>query len=349
MSGDGPARGGHGYADRVGEALVRYEAAAGSRPPAEALDPARPEVRRSYRAFARAALPPIGIRPGLGEELALRLGLKPVLRLLTDPRGVDRLAAHFARDGFATLATSGRRRESTVDGLVAAAEPGEDGRVLFYAGRRPDDVAEAAALDGALFAALPDGAAATRRLGVLLGYPSCCVEAFTSRWPVPDNATPIAAAAARSLRFDPRLDNLTLSVCHLTGWFPCRYDCAASLEVAAAVEGALAARDRAGAARLRRFLSMPRLYADDRRQLVLDGDVVGPGRVRLRAVHTPYAFDRDPAEAAYEWVFFADVAAPLVEGGTLTVASDALVLETPGRAPLRRARPAASVWLPFAG
>lgn len=338
-----------GYEARVAPALRRYEAATGARPDPAALDPSRPEVQRAYRAFARAALPAIRLRPGLGEELALRLGRKPVLRLLTDPAGVERHAASLRRDGFVTLATAERRRESTVDGLLRAADAGEEGRVLFYAGRRRDDVEEAAALDAAILApgGGPDRSAATRRLGALLGYPTCCVEAFAASWPVPDNAAPIAAAAARSARFDPLLDNVTLSVCHLTGWFPCRYDCAASVEEAAAVEAALAAQDPAGAARLRRFLAMPRLYADDRRLLVLDGDLVAPGRVRLRAVHTPYAFDRDATEAAYEWVFFADVAAPLLAGGTLSVEPDALVLEAPGRAPLRRPRPAGSIWLPF--
>ena len=42
-------------------------------------------------------------------------------------------------------------------------------------------------------------------------------------------------------------------------------------------------------------------------------------------------------------------AAPLLAGGTLSVEPDALVLEAPGRAPLRRRRPAGSIWLPFGG
>jgi hypothetical protein len=345
------------YRARLREALRRYRRAAGTAPGPKALDPARPEVQRAYRAFAHAALA-IPFRPGLGEELALRLGQKPVLRLHTAPAGAEALAANFGQLGYRTLARPVRRRESGIDGLLTDAAPLDDhGLVLFYAGRSADDLEEAAALDAVLLTPpgagrdeaerLRTGAAATRRLGALLGYPACCAEAFAAAWPVADNAGPIAAAAARTARFDPRLDNLSLGVCHLTAWFACRYDCPPSLEAAAAVEGALAAQDAAGVAQLRRFLAMPRLYVDDRRQLILDGELEAPDRVRLRAVHSPYAFDRDPAEAAYEWVFFADVAAPLLEGGTLTVKPDELVLKRPRRAPLARPRPAGSIWLPF--
>ena len=345
------------YQARLAGALRRYREVAGAGPRPEAIDPARPEVQQVYRAFARAAFP-IPFRPGLGEELALRLGLKPVLRLLTDPTGVDRLAAHFARDGFQMLASTTPRTESVVDGLLStgAGAAGAPARVLVYAGRDRAQVEEAAALDEELTDRKGPKLARTdqrwrdrtRRLGTLLGYPTCCVEAFAALGAFTSNATPIAASAGRSARFEPRLDNLSLSVCHLTGWFPCRYDCPASLEVARAVEAALAARDPGGAAALRRYLAMPRLYADDRRQLLLDGELLAPDRIRLRTVHTPYAFDRDPAEAAHEWIFFADVAAPLRGGGLLTVTPEALVLEAPGRAPLVRPRPAGSTWLPFA-
>jgi hypothetical protein len=347
------------YRARLAAALPQYQRATGRRPAPASLDMARPEVRRAYRAFGQAALR-MPFRAALGEELALRLGLKPVLRLLTDPSGVDQLAAHFGRDGLPTLATTTLRRESSVDGLfVTGRAPGSDPRVLFYAGRSAAEVEEAAALDSEIVDSSPLHLAlrpwrlwrsgkVTRRLGALLGYPACCVEAFCALGRVPDNATPIAAAAARSVRFDPLLDNVSLSICHLIGWFPCRYDCPASAAVAQSVLAGLAEQDADGARTLHRYLAMPRLYADDRRQIIFDGELVAPGRVRYRAVHTPYAFDRSGTDAAYEWLFFADVVAPLLGGEELLVTSDELVVTGAGGAPRRLPRPAGSTWLPFA-
>ena len=110
-------------------------------------------------------------------------------------------------------------------------------------------------------------------LGELLGYPPCCVQAFCDlprRWP---NRYPIAAAAARTRVFEPRLNNVALDRFAWIAWFPCRYDCQASLAIADAAAEALSAKDAAQVEAADRALGRPRLYLDDRRQASLVGAV----------------------------------------------------------------------------
>ncbi len=334
------------------EAVARYERETGERAGTAVLGShSAAQTQHAYRLFARAAQR-IPFRAIAGEEAALRIGLKPVLRLLTDESRVAQLASHYRSRGFATTRLALHLRESRIDGATSSAPPGDpEARVLFYAGRDPKRVEDAAQLEArmSLDAQLSrvDISHATRRLGDLLGYPRCCIEAFAALGPTDLNVEPIRAAAGRTIWFDPFLDNLSLSACHLIGWFPCRYDCGPSLEVARAVERTLATEMPAGMAALRRFLAMPRLYCDDRRQIVFDGELRTPTRVCYRSVHTPYAFDRRPEEAAYEWVFFASVVAPLLEGEEVTMERDALIVERRGRRPWRVPRPRGSVWLPF--
>src|SRR6185436_11363720 len=103
----------------------------------------------------------------------------------------------------------------------------------------------------------PDGTALSVRLGLLLGYPRCCVEAWATLAVPHDNAATIRASCERSRAFDPLLNNLSLGLYHHIAWFPCRYDCEASRRLAEPVAADLAARAPAPAALIARILSMP--------------------------------------------------------------------------------------------
>lgn len=343
-----PAKG--GYREKLEAALARYQRDAGERPDWTLLDPGRPDVHRAYRAFAREPFR-IDLRPGAGEELALRLGLKPALRLLSARSGWPARKAHFESLGFAVAAAPEPLWENAVDGAVGPAPEGAEGtRLLAAVGRDPAAVEEVLRVDAELRATRSQGPRwreLTLRLGQLLGYPDCCAAAFADLGAHEHNLVPVRAAAGRSLAFHPLLDNLSLSAFHLTAWFPCRYDCAASLRLAEVLEGHLA-RVRPEAHReVRRYLSMPRLYADDRRQILFHGEALEGQRVRYRSVHTPYAFDRRTEEAAYEWIFFASVVAPLFEGDEVTLGREELTVERGGVVVRRVRRPPGSVWLPF--
>ncbi|MEC9071077.1 MAG: hypothetical protein VX938_01805, partial [Myxococcota bacterium] len=110
-----------------------------------------------------------------------------------------------------------------------------------------------------------------RELGRLLGYPDCCVEAFCAlerRWP---NRLPILAAAERTERFEPRLNNLALDRFAWIAHFPCRYDCVESLALANAAAESLSARSPELVAALDELLALPRVWWSDAKQGVLQG------------------------------------------------------------------------------
>jgi len=309
----------------------------------------RPEVRALYDRFRSR---PFGRSLGAtqGEWAQLQLGLKQVLRERLDEDRIQPLRARCAAEGLELL----------VIPLPAAPDADLDGvatstwrHAHAYVGRDRAALEEAAALDGSMipYQTAPTSRTLattddTRRLGELLGYPPCCTEAFT-RWheQLVDNHGPIAAAAEASERFDPLLNNVCLGAFRLIGWFPCRYDCPASLEIARRVKDKLNRLYPRRLPQATRVLSMPRVYMDERRQLILDGHVDGD-RVHYRDVYSPYALDRQARTAAYEWVFYVDVVACVPNGDTLWLEGEELVVARQGRETHRTSCPNA-VWLPF--
>jgi len=340
------------YAAHLARGLAAYEERTGRRPSEAELDVERPAVRAAYDRFRRKLVrAPLGATAG--EWAHLELGDKRVLRERLDGDRLDALRQRCARDGWEleVRALPSATRSHAVDGADTAPLRGYHA----YVGRERDLLVEAADLDGKMIPhqAAPDehpeGATAdeTRRLGELLGYPDCCTAAFARHHGIGvDNWRPIASAAAASARFDWRLDNLTLGYLHLVAWFPCTYDCAASLAIAERVAASLRARhpDRYEAAVAP--LTWPRVYFDERRQLLLDG-APADGELRYRAVHTPYALDRQAGSAAYEWVFFADVAETVARGDRLWLEGDELVVAR-SDAELSRIHAPDAVLLPFA-
>ncbi len=250
---------------------------------------------------------------------------------LADPRQLEVLEAR-RRAGL----------EEAGDAQLAEAQGGDE-RLLVLAGRDPAAVEEALSIERRLLGGYGQEQAVrlSARLGRLLGYPECCVEAFAQLGTLRANLRAIRASAERSGRFEPLLNNLNLNVFHHVSWFPCRYDCPASLEWARGLD-ALLDDDLAE----RRLQAMPVLYLDDRRQLVFDGEADGAS-VAFRGLHTPFAFDRRRDCAGLEWVFWMDVVQPIRAGDRLDVAADELVVRRNTDVVARLPRPPGSVWLPF--
>jgi len=340
------------YASHLASGLAAYEERTGTRPDPSKLDVTRPQVRALYDQF-RARAFPTRLGATEGEWTALQLGLKAVLRERLTSARIETLAQRCAAQGLSlhtvpiAPATGG-----PLDGLVTA--PLNDAHV--YVGRDPDTLREAAELDALMVPHQsfdPDGTyevsrAHNRRLGELLGYPPCCVEWF-GQWHerLASNWAPIAASAAATGQFEPLLNNVVLGAFHCIGWFPCRFDCPASLHIAQEVERVL--RRTRGDAVGSAFdaLRTPRIYLDERRQLVIDGQPDGE-RIRYRRVYTPYALDRRASTAAYEWVFYADVMPLLARGDSLWREDDALVVAWRDRE-LGRVEAPNAIWLPFGG
>lgn len=347
-----PMSPGSRYSGHLARGLAAYEERTGRRPDDRALDVSRPAVRAAYDRFRRRL-----VRAPLGATAAewahLRRGDKQVLRERLDADRLPALRQRCADEGWLLEARAlpSATKDHPVDGADTAPLRGYHA----YVGRDRDALLEAADLDGKMIPhqAAPDerpaGATAdeTRRLGALLGYPDCCTAAFAQHHGVGvDNWRPIATAAAASGRFDPLLDNLTLGYFHLIAWFPCAYDCPASLTIARDLERALRQRHAARYDAAVAPLAWPRVYLDERRQLLLPGAPVD-GELRYREVHTPYALDRQAGAAAYEWVFFADVAEVVAQGDRLWLEGDELVVAR-GRTEVGRIHAPDALLLPFA-
>ncbi|MBL8911307.1 MAG: hypothetical protein JNM17_11500 [Archangium sp.] len=149
------------------------------------------------------------------------------------------------------------RQELTDDALEATRQRGLPGGVALTLGARAGTRTrvylsrdEARAREAIAAEARGDD----ERLGLLLGYPPCCVNAFDSmpKFWVPalrvgrrrTNLELARAAAKRSSTFHARLNSVDLHLFHYVAWTPCSYDCAPSLKYADAVAAELAKRPR---------------------------------------------------------------------------------------------------------
>lgn len=169
------------------------------------------------------------------EWLALAAGLKPAIRIAASAIEASRVAEHFQRLGAAVVTARGpvgvHRHEHT---LLYVARTAGDAQSL-RAAERPLLAAHLPARDKSYYAG---------QLGLRLGYPRCCVDAFAARvLRGPGKLRPgdrdsfhedyVAARDALAPRPDWRLNNLLLRHhLRLVTFEPCRYDCAAALAIA---------------------------------------------------------------------------------------------------------------------
>ncbi|MEZ4399491.1 MAG: hypothetical protein R3B06_05710 [Kofleriaceae bacterium] len=204
------------------------------------------------------------------EWMALVSGVKPALRLLRADVRARAEAAAAARRGFAS----------------AVVDLG-DGRAIAYVGRTRALVDELVAAEAEVLPGTERGApAAHRRLGLALGFPACCVEAFVERLARGVERLPtgqaahedyVAASAAlrASRRVDARANVFTRD--WRPGWlshYPCRFDCASSLAYADSLRAAFADHAPAAAAAHAWWLGEPvALHRDGRRTAVDEATV----------------------------------------------------------------------------
>lgn len=187
------------------------------------------------------------------ELLAVCSGVKPACRILADSESALRLTAQARAAGMHVAATNA---EDFVAGFCSRLD-GLRSTVILHIGRTEDAAAAAAAVERAMIetcrAGLPVTAAQVRALGLALGYPECCIDAF-----VPVRDQPNSEIKFHALRRTPatgaRLLNTLLETRGLISHLPCRYDCAPSLEYARALFRELARAHPVAAAELERGL-----------------------------------------------------------------------------------------------
>ncbi len=106
------------------------------------------------------------------EWLALRAGIKPGLRITTDATHAEATAARYQRLGCSVATTRGR------------IGPHHQYQIILYIGATPQVAAGLRAAERPLLErelSSRDQAFYTREFGQRLGYPACCIEAFTTR------------------------------------------------------------------------------------------------------------------------------------------------------------------------
>lgn len=203
-----------------------------------------------------------------------RAGIKPVVFLTVRPEEVERTLAHFG-----AVAVERRDRLVLVDAQDCWTDRRDVGepRVELYIARDAALARRAAALQ-----AEADPTRALAELGVLLGYPACCVEAFASQDDRANNSRNRYASQARTCAPDGsatapwpwELNNLHSVI---APFYPCSYRCERALEWARRALHEMARMHPGIAGQLRTVLARPVLYFDHDHQIVFDGELAGAG------------------------------------------------------------------------
>jgi len=197
------------------------------------------------------------------ESLALQAGLRRLWRLDLETPRAELLAAAITAGRMGDGPFAGAGLHVAMSAAVTLDErdhlrAGGGQMTIVYVGRDPADAERARVIEAEMAAraagARPDAEACSddleRELGALLGYPTCCTEAFLEghrHWqpghPLAETTFYALRALARSERLDPRLDFTSpLSGACLIRHYVCRFDCSASLRLAAALEAEQLAR-----------------------------------------------------------------------------------------------------------
>jgi hypothetical protein len=273
----------------LGERPFRQSASVATRRPSDLLGrlglrgsvPTVAAVADSYRRSApRARSEPF-------ELWAFRAGVKPVVFLTVRPEEVAPTAEAF---GDAHVERRDRRvHVGAQDRWTDRRDEGE-ARVELYISRDPALARRAAALQTE-----GDPSAALVELGTLLGYPSCCAEAFARQDDRSNNSRNRYWSRARTLAPDGsalepwpwELNNLDTMI---APFYPCSYRCAHALAWARRTLAEAERADPALVVELRAVLARPVLYFDHDHQLAFDGTARG-NRVEFRAVHLPPVAD----------------------------------------------------------
>lgn len=259
----------------------------------EALERALPPLPEATRAgmlarvAERAIRYPIG--SGQGNELALRAGLRPMMRELIHVAELPGAIARAEAAGF-VCEISPLVFGSTHDGWLKRppAPDGTEDRRPLYVGRDREALRAAIACE---VAKTDEGA---RELGRLLGYPPCCVEAFVGVSRERRAHELWASAWARTTgRPAPRLDVLDLAIFAFVPWYPCAFDCAPSLRFADALAALVHRLQPELAAAVDRAHARHRLVLAPEVQLSLDGTWAAGRVVGITSVRAT-ACDRDP-------------------------------------------------------
>ena len=202
--------------------------------------------------------------------VALARGLRPMLREVVGAQHLPTVLQRARALGLAVRAVPGAAAVESGSGKLRLGS-GEE-RILFVA-REAARAQDAVRLEISM-RQVRDSSDGSRQLGVLLGYPPCCIDAWCEVEGNPDLGVAYARSAARTQEWDGRLNQVP-GMPHLVPWFPCRFDCPASAAFVEQLVGrwptwqGVGRPERAkGVAGWRVLLHRTRWYLDGIRQLI---------------------------------------------------------------------------------
>jgi hypothetical protein len=216
---------------------------------------------------------PASFLSGRIHVLGVSSGARACGRIVVDPADAPRQVALLQGQGLQTA-------EVPIPAALRDRDPGAGARgaalqnLFFSRGGQARDAADLVAR----YARSQDGDAPldpadfSRSLGRLLGYPECCIQAFTSAGPGATTSSLLRDAHRRSGAFHWQLNVLDpVSPFTLIPHLPCRFDCPASLDMASRLSVALDDVFPFLQGAVRDALGRPWLWWDAARGVVLQG------------------------------------------------------------------------------
>jgi hypothetical protein len=283
-------------------------------------------ARAKDDAFFRAAADPWVQREGraVDREVAqLQAGLREVMKV---ERGsaveAERAAANLADQGFVARVYVG-----------PAGPGGSSARAIAFAGRSAARVDEAIDIEPGLVASFRERQPLVRRMGALLGYPPCCVDAFATS-AEQDDATHVARLTrAHAAALLPE-QNWAVAPLRLFSHFPCSPTCAATTHLARATLDVMEHLNAGYRAAVERALRSVVLIGSVDRFASLEGATAdGPGAFTYAGVLSHRNLGMDDAVLARPTfrAFYLEVIARLEEGTRIVRSPSSLLVEREGR------------------
>lgn len=221
-------------------------------------------------------------------------------------------------------------------GLVAQIYEGPAGpggappRAIAFVGRSTAAVEEAISIEPGLTAPFRERGPLVRRMGELLGYPSCCVDAFAVS-PEQDDGTHIA----RLVRSHPgplaAEQNWAATPLRPFSHFPCTPTCAETARLGRATLRLMSPRHRAALDQALRSAVL--IASADRFALLVDARASGPGELVYGGVlsHRNLGVEDAVLSRPQFRAFYLEVVAPLEEGNRVARGARSLVVSRDGR------------------
>jgi hypothetical protein len=247
--------------------------------------------------------------------LGVEAGIRPCGRIVVDAADAVRQAQVIETMGLRTCVVSQPAAPKDRD-----AGAGARGVALQHVFFSKGDEAQLAADLQTRFAGSQDGdrpmdaAVFARELGLLLGYPTCCIDAFASAGPHSSTSDLIAAARRRSGDLRWELNVLDpVSPFTLVPHIPCRFDCSASLELATRVISVLDSVFPFLAGAAEHALRRNWLWWDATRSIAFDG-VIDPDGQGCSCNYPDSGLQRVGIRSSVESLAFLQRLLPLILG-----------------------------------